>query len=80
METLNKEYEKKERVNHLEEDFFAQLNERKTNCNKNKNDLYKIIKSLEVQVKAINEELKQKQDADSWILAKQPMKCFNCAT
>ena len=25
-------------------------------------------------------QLKIKQDADSWILAKQPMKCFNCAT
>ena len=80
MESLNKDYEKKERVNHLEEDVYAQLNERKTNCNKNKNDLYKQIKNLEVQIKAINEELKQKQDADSWILAKQPMKCFNCET
>ena len=75
-----KDFEKKERINRLEEEIFIQINERKTNCTKNKNDLLKQIKTLEVQVKALNEEMKQKQDADSWILAKQPMKCFNCAT
>ena len=80
VQMLNKDYEKKERIDRLEEDVYSQLNERKTSCTKNKNDLLKQIKNLEVQIKALNEEMKQKQDADSWILAKQPMKCFNCAT
>ena len=80
IQMLEKSFEKIERVNRLEEDIYIQLNERKNNSLKNKNDLLKQIKALEVQIKAINEELKQKQDADSWILAKQPIKCFNCAS
>ena len=50
-----KDFEKKERINRLEEEIFIQINERKTNCTKNKNDLLKQIKTLEVQVKALNE-------------------------
>ena len=80
IQLADKNFEKIERVNRLEEDIYNQLNERKNNCVKNKNDVLKQIKALEVQIKALNEEIKQKQDADSWILAKQPMKCFNCAT
>lgn len=75
-----KENEKKERVNHLEEDIYRQLAERKTILQKTKNEIYKVIKGIEVQIKSISEELKQKQDADSWLLAKSPLKCFNCAT
>ena len=80
LQIFNKDVEKKVRIDRLEEDIYIQLNERKSTCLKNKNDLLKQIKTLEVQIKALNEEMKQKQDADSWILAKQPMKCFNCAT
>ena len=75
-----KDYEKKERVNRLEEDIYKQINERKSALQKAKNELYKVIKNLEVQIKALNEEMKKKQDADSWLLAKSPIKCFNCAT
>ena len=75
-----KQYEKKERVNHLEEDTYRNFTESKTLLQKAKNELYKVIKGLEVQIKSISEELKQKQDADSWLLAKSPLKCFNCAT
>ena len=75
-----KQYEKKERVNHLEEDTYRNFTESKTLLHKAKNELYKVIKGLEVQIKSISEELKQKQDADSWLLAKSPLKCFNCAT
>ena len=39
----------------------------------------KTIKSLEVQIKALGNEPK-KADADSWLLAKRPLKCFNCAS
>ena len=80
IQIINKDLEKKDRIDRLEEDIYIQINERKNNSIKNKNDLLKQIKTLEVQVKALKEEMKQKQDADSWILAKQPMKCFNCAT
>ena len=80
VQAQEKYFEKKERIDRLEEDIFNQLNERKNTCIKNKNDLLKQIKNLEMQIKALNEEMKQKQDADSWILAKQPMKCFNCAS
>ena len=80
LQLMDKDFEKKERIDRLEEDIYSRLNESKNNCTKNKNDLLKQIKNLEVQIKALNEEMKQKQDADSWILAKQPMKCFNCAS
>ena len=80
LKLYSNDLEKKERIDRLEEDLYNQLNERKNNSIKNKNDLLRQIKALEVQIKALNEEMKQKQDADSWILAKQPMKCFNCAT
>ena len=80
LKLLNKDLEIKERIDRLEEDVYNQINERKNNSIKIKNDLLRQIKALEVQIKALNEEMKQKQDADSWILAKQPMKCFNCAT
>ena len=76
----NKENEKKERVNRLEDDIYNKFTERKTILQKTKNELYKLIKNLEVQIKVLNEEMKQKQDADSWLLAKKPLKCFNCAT
>ena len=75
-----KENEKKERVNRLEEDLYKQINERKGALHKAKNELYKLIKNIEVQIKVLNEEMKKKQDADSWLLAKTPLKCFNCAT
>lgn len=76
----NKENEKKERVNRLEEDVYRHLMEKKSNLQKVKSELTKQIKGLEVQIKSLSEEIKQKQDADSWLLAKKPLKCFNCAT
>ena len=76
----NKENEKKERVNRLEEDIYKQFNEKKILIQKTKNELYKVIKNIEVQIKQLNEEMKLKQDADSWLLGKKPLKCFNCAT
>ena len=76
----NKENEKKERVNRFEEDVYKQFSERKGILQKTKNEFNKAIKGLEVQIKALQEEMKKKQDADSWLLAKRPLKCFNCAT
>ena len=47
-------------------------------------DFNKIIKTLEIQIKQMqgnnNANGSQKNEAESWILAKQPLKCFNCAS
>ena len=76
-----KDYEKKERVNRLEEEIYKNFNDIKGLGQKNKNEIYKSIKGLEVQIKTLDDEMKQRQeDANSWILAKQPYKCFNCAS
>ena len=75
-----KDYEKKERVNRLEEDIYKNINDSKSTLQKNKNEIYKSIKGLEAQMKSLDDEIKLKQDADSWILAKKPLKCFNCAS
>jgi hypothetical protein len=76
----SKEYEKKDRVNRLEEDVYKHLEERKTSLQKTKMELNRLIRGIEIQIKSLNEEMKLKQDADSWLLAKTPLKCFNCAT
>ena len=75
-----KDFEKKERVDRLEEDIYKNINDSKSILQKNKNEIYKSIKGLEVQMKSLDDEIKLKQDADSWILAKKPLKCFNCAS
>ena len=73
-------YEKKERVNRLEEDIYKKLDEIKSKIQKNKNEINNTAKGFEVEIKSIWNEFKKREQADSWILAKQPMKCFNCAT
>ena len=75
-----KSFEKKEMVMKIEDEIHNQIDENKSKIQKNKNDLNKQIKGLEVEIKSIWEELKKRESADNWILAKQPVKCFNCAT
>jgi hypothetical protein len=43
-----------------------------------KKEFNKKLKTLEIQIKYIEEE--NKKEMDSWLLAKKPMKCFNCAS
>ena len=72
----------KNSVNKLEEELNYKLNELKTFIQKKyleKFEFNKTIKSIEVQIKSLNETPK-KADADSWLLAKRPLKCFNCAS
>ena len=69
-------------LNKLEEDLNNKINELKTFGQKRyveKFEFNKTIKSIEVQIKSLNDEPK-KNDADSWLLAKRPLKCFNCAS
>ena len=72
----------KNAISKLEEDFNNKLIELKDFVKKRyleKMEFTKTIKSLEVQIKALGNESK-KVDADSWLLAKRPLKCFNCAS
>lgn len=73
-------FEKKEVVLKIEEDFHSLLEENKSKIQKNKNELHKQIRGLEIEIKSLWAEFKKRESADSWILAKQPIKCFNCAT
>ena len=72
--------EKKERVNKLEEEIYSKINELKLYCNRrhaDKIETNKAIKSIEVQLKDLSGK---KSDGDGWLMAKQPLKCFNCAS
>ena len=72
----------KNAISKLEEDINTKLAELKDYVKKKyleKMEFTKTIKSLEVQIKALGNEPK-KADADSWLLAKRPLKCFNCAS
>ena len=72
----------KERVNRLNEELNDKLNEVINKLSKkylDKIETNKLIKNLDVQIKFLSDNQKNK-DADSWILAKQPIGCFNCAT
>ena len=73
-------YEKKDRIDRLEEEIQKQFDENKFKLQKNKNEINKVSKGFEVEIKSIWNEFKKREQADSWILAKQPVKCFNCAT
>ena len=68
-------------VNKLDEDLNKKINEIKNLMQKkymDKIEINKIIKTLEVQIKSLGEDTKK--DSDSWLLAKRPLKCFNCAS
>ena len=66
----------------MEEDMNTKITELKEFIKKKyleKMEFNKTVKSLEVQIKSLGENPK-KNDADSWLLAKRPLKCFNCAS
>ena len=66
----------------MDEDMNTKITELKDFIKKKyleKMEFNKTVKSLEVQIKSLGEDPK-KNDADSWLLAKRPLKCFNCAS
>ena len=73
-------FEKKDSIIKMEDNFHNLFEENKMKIQKNRNDLYKQIKSLEVDIKSLWEEIKKRESSDNWILAKQQIKCFNCAS
>ena len=81
VQNLNKETIKQESLDKLEERTNEKINELKNIIHKKyleKTEHYKAVKHLEAQIKVQLEE--NKKDSDSWIMAKRPLKCFNCAT
>ena len=59
-------FEKKEKINKLEEDIYSKINELKTYCNRkfiDKIDFNKTIKSIEIQLKEITGD-KKRTDGD----------------
>ena len=71
----------KSAINKLDEEINNRINEFKNHLQKKyieKTEFNKIIKTFEVQIKSLSEE--NKKDSDSWLLAKRPLKCFNCAS
>ena len=80
VENNEKLLEKKERVNKLEEDLNTKISDLKVYCNRkfpDKIDINKTIKNIEVQLKDFSGK---RTDGDGWLMAKQPLKCFNCAS
>jgi len=72
--------ESKERILKLEDDINTRFNDFMDKINKKfveKIDIHKYIKNMELKLKLMDN---QQKDADSWILAKQPIGCFNCAS
>ena len=52
-----------------------------------KSDFQKIVKTIDIQIKQLqgnntnnNNNSVLKQEGENWLLAKQPIKCFNCAS
>ena len=71
-----------DRVNRLEDDIVTKLNEYRASFIKkfvDKAEYAKTIKQLEIQIKSLDPENK-KPEGDSWLMAKKPVGCFNCAS
>ena len=76
-------FDKKEHVDHIEADLNEKINALNNKYKKlvEKIEFNKIIKNIDVQIKLLQGNIThKKEEADSWLLAKQPLKCFNCAT
>ena len=70
------------KIDKLEEENNNKITEFKTfvqNKYLEKYEFNRIIKPIESQIKLIN-NISRNHDADSWLLAKQNISCFNCAS
>ena len=77
----NKLLETKERVLKLEDDINMKFNDLMDKISKKyaeKIDISKYFKTMDLKLKSL--DTTPQKDADNWILAKQPIGCFNCAT
>ena len=72
--------ETKERVNRLEDDINTRITDLIATFNKkyiDKFEFNKLLRSIDIKIKSLDTPQK---DSESWILAKQPVGCFNCAS
>ena len=72
----------KNSLSKIEEDITNKISEIKAYCKKRyieKAEFHKTIKSIQIQIKSLGDESKR-GDTDNWLLAKTPLKCFNCAS
>ena len=77
-----KTFAKNDRVDRLEDEINTKINEVKTSSSKkfvDKVEFVKNVKQLEIQIKSMDLENKR-SEGDSWIMAKKPVGCFNCAS
>ena len=77
-----KELAKVETLNRIENEMNNKIIELKSVLQRklvDKAEFAKNVKQLELEIKALDMENK-KSDADSWIMGKKPVGCFNCAT
>ena len=77
-----KYFDTKERVNKLEEEINERISDfinKFTKKYADRIEISKLFKAFEAQMKLLTESQKNKE-AENWILAKQPLGCFNCAT
>ena len=79
-----KSFEKKEHVDHIESELNEKINFLNNRYSKRfieKIEFNKIIKNIDIQIKLLQGNMNhKKEEADNWLLAKQSLKCFNCAT
>ena len=77
-----KYFETKERVIKLDEDINEKINDFSNKISKkyfDRIEINKLFKNFELQMKLLSDNQRIKE-SDNWILAKQPLACFNCAT
>ena len=81
---FEKIFETKERIIRLEEEINNKLTDLQNLSTKkfaDKIDTNKALKALNLQIKdLIQEESKKTEGNENWLMAKQPLKCFNCAS
>ena len=76
-------FEKKDRINRIEEEIYTKINDVENLHNRkfaDKIDTNKALKALDLQIKDLLGERKRSEGGDNWLMAKQPLKCFNCAS
>ena len=76
-------FEKKDRVKKLEEEINNKITDLENLSIKkfaDKIDTNRALKTLNIQIKDIIEERKKPEGNETWLMAKQPLKCFNCAS
>ena len=83
MRNYEKIFEKKEKINKLEEEIYSKIVAMENFNNKkyaDKIDTNRSLRALEIQIKDIIGERRKAEGGYSWLMAKQPLKCFNCAS